>query len=209
MEKRWSKAEITHLERHAASANLEELAQKFHTDADTVRRKIEELGLGASSAAGKVDEEALKRYSKGLELLYAKKWDAAADEFQGALELSDTRQLSDRARQNLEICRRATAADDGADDPYLAAVYEKNRGNLESALDLCQNGSRTEQDERWAYLAASIQALAGAEEEALRLLETAIRLEPRNRIHAYHDPDFSELRGHESFTELLGDPTSS
>ena len=45
MQKRWSKAEIAHLERHASSASLEELAKKLHTDTTTVELKLEELGL--------------------------------------------------------------------------------------------------------------------------------------------------------------------
>ena len=73
-------------------------------------------------------------------------------------------------------------------DPYLSAVFEKNNGNLEQALELCQQQGATDKDERYTYLMASIQALAGAEDEALDLLQAAIRLEPKNRVHAYHDP---------------------
>ncbi len=56
MEKLWSKTEITHLKRYAGKQSLEELAQRFHTDSEAVRRKIEELGLvGAAEAAEHAD----------------------------------------------------------------------------------------------------------------------------------------------------------
>lgn len=206
MQKRWSKAEIAHLERHAGD-NLEELAQKLNTDTDTVRRKLEDLGLTRGTAAPKVDL-ALESYDEGLRLLHDKKWKEAAKTFEEVISQSDSRQLTDRARQSLEICRRHTAADDGGGDPYLRAVFEKNRGNVEAALELCSGQGKESGDERWAYLAASLKALSGETEEALGHLEIAIRLEPRNRVHAYHDPDFSELRGQEGFTALINAPSA-
>ena len=53
------------------------------------------------------------------------------------------------------------------------------------------------------YLAASLKALDGDAEQALELLARAIELEPRNRVHAYHDPDFRELRDADGFSSLL------
>ena len=50
MEKRWSKAEIAHLKRSAEKQSAEELAQRFRTDTETVRRKLAQLGLGSADA---------------------------------------------------------------------------------------------------------------------------------------------------------------
>jgi hypothetical protein len=68
------------------------------------------------------------------------------------------------------------------------------------ALELCKRGGRQGKDERFAYLAASIHALRGEHDDALKLLELATEMNPKNRIHAYHDPDFAALRGREGFT---------
>jgi tetratricopeptide (TPR) repeat protein len=201
MQKRWSKAEIAHLERHASSAGLEELAKKFRTDTKTVERKLEELGLAAGGAgAAKAD---LDDYAKGLELLHGKKWKNAEEVFARLAAETDNRQLADRARQSLEVCRRVIAPEVDAVDSYLTAVFEKNRGNHEKALELARAAGKSEEDERIAYLLASLHSLTGAPEKALEHLETAIRLEPKNRVHAYHDPDFAELRGQEDFSKLV------
>ena len=55
-------------------------------------------------------------------------------------------------------------------------------------------GGRQTRDERFAYLAASIHALREDHEAALRLLDHSIELNPKNRVHAFHDPDFATLR---------------
>ena len=200
--KRWSKAEIADLERHASNASLDELAKKLNTDTKTVELKLAELGLktGGVSESSTADVES---YSKALELLYAKDWAAAKEIMERLVSESDNRQLADRARQGLGICERELGSDAEADDPYLAAVVEKNRGNFDAALELCSAEGKEEDDERFAYLMASLHSLAGAPEKALAHLETAIRLEPKNRIHAYHDPDFAELRGQDDFSQLI------
>ena len=202
MEKRWSKAEIAHLKRNADSQSLEELAQRFHTEADAGRRKLDELGLGSGDSGAEAAEAAINDFSRALELLHAKKYDQAAKLLEEVASAAGSRQLADRARQYLAVCRSKTAEPDGDGDPYLRAVFEKNKGNFERALELCQEQGKTAGDERYAYLMASIQALAGDEDEALELLETAISLEPRNRVHAYHDPDFEALQEREEFAEL-------
>ena len=203
MEKRWSKTELSYLKKNAEQS-LEELAQRFHTDNETVRRKLEELGLLNQGGGGGADA-ALEQYEAALELLYAGKWDKAAELLETVVADADHLQLSDRARQSLGICKaKLTEAEDGnGGDPYLRAVIEKNQGNLERALELCRAGGDSQKDEKFAYLEASIQALAGETEEALKLLETAVDLEPKNRVHAYHDPDFQELRGNEELSKLL------
>ncbi len=203
MEKRWSKAEIAHLKRNFDSQSIEELAQRFHIDADTVRRKLEELGLGAADASAEAAEVALEDFGQALELLHGGKYTQAAEILERIAADAESMQLADRARQHLAICRSQTSEDTANGDPYLRAVFEKNKGNLEQALELCREQKAADGDERYTYLMASIQALAGADDEALGSLEAAIRLEPKNRIHAYHDPDFETLRGHEEFAELV------
>ena len=210
MDKLWSKSEIAHLERHADSQDLTELAQRFHTDTETVRRKIEELGLSTGGVGPLNMDAEVENFEAAIKLLYDKKYEQAAASFEKTIAESEVRQLSDRARQYLRICRERIEESEPIDDPYLAAVVEKNSGNLKVALDICaQQGDAAEASEKFAYLAASIRALSeGDEAAALADLARAIELEPKNRVHAYHDPDFTSLRGSEEFSRLMGSGSS-
>ncbi|HEY4593589.1 MAG TPA: hypothetical protein VIJ61_14335, partial [Thermoanaerobaculia bacterium] len=88
--------------------------------------------------------------------------------------------------------------------PYLQAVYERNRGDLKAALDIAQKGGRDQKDERFAYLAASIHAVENRLEDAVQALAKAVELNPKNRIHAFHDADFAELRKNRDQRHLFG-----
>ena len=201
MEKRWSKTEVAYLKRHAQSGSLEDFARRLHTDVETVRQKLTELNLlseGSSSDA----RAAIDDYALALSLLHEEQWGEAAERLEKVVAAADSPQLADRARPSLTVCRRRLEAASPPKDGYLQAVFEKNRGNLEKALELCP-AKKVKTEERYAYLAASIQALSGAEEEALDHLTTAIRLEPKNRVHAYHDPDFQALRDRAGFSSLV------
>ncbi|MEM1203428.1 MAG: hypothetical protein AAGN66_09400 [Acidobacteriota bacterium] len=205
MEKLWSKTEIAHLKRHAATQSLEELAQKFHTEPEVVRSKIEELHLDTRTAPVSTDEAALEHFSKAIELLHKGSFKEAAEGFEKALTETDSSRLIDRTRQYLAVCHAQLEESSGDEDPYLKAVFQKNRGDLDSALELCLGqGDAVEKDEKFAYLTASVHALAEKTEEALEHLTRAIQLEPKNRVHAFHDPDFESLRQDEGFSSLIG-----
>jgi tetratricopeptide (TPR) repeat protein len=157
-----------------------------------------------------LDEPALDTFTQGLQALHQKSWAKAAELFETALEQSDRADLSARARQYLATARQQMAETSsrgpqpGAEDPFLQAVFEKNRGDLAAAMDLCRKDGRDQKDERFAYLAASIHAVEGRLDEALPALSRAIELNPKNRVHAYHDPDFAELRKDRDHRELFG-----
>ena len=202
MDKRWSKTEISHLKRNATQS-LEELAQRFHTDTDTVRRKLEELDLLPGGGSAGSQDAVVERYEEALRLLYEKKWAEAGKVFEAIIDTPDHPQVTDRARQFLEVCQQRSAGDGESADPYLEAVFAKNQGDLDSARELCQKHGSKDDDGRYTYLLASIEALGGEAEEALSLLENAIRLEPKHRVYAFHDPDFASIREHEGFHGLI------
>ncbi|MEM7355606.1 MAG: hypothetical protein AAF657_32630 [Acidobacteriota bacterium] len=206
MEKRWTNAEVSDLKARATKHTADELARRFKTDADQIRDKLKELGLEAATASSGHDEDALNDFSRALELLHDKKWSEAAELLEKLVADSPGVQLADRARQHLAICQRQMDSGNKTEDAYLQAVFEKNRGNLEAASALCAEHGSVDKEERFAYLMASISALDGAEDEALEHLETAIRLEPKNRVHAFHDPDFQALRGRDEFSQLIQAP---
>ncbi len=202
MPKRWTKAETNYLTKNHQN-DVAELAQRFKVEPIVVISKLGELGLSEPREA--FQDVALKTYAAGLEQLHGKKWQKAADTLRLVIEETASMSLRDRARQNLEICESQLRDEIETKDPYLQAVIEKNRGNLDAALKLCEQHSKAK-DERFAYLQASVQAMAGAEEAALESLARAIELEPKNRIHAFHDPDLEDLRENEDFQSLVARP---
>jgi tetratricopeptide (TPR) repeat protein len=145
-------------------------------------------------------DPALDAFGLGLAALQAKDWKKAVEHLEQAVEAADRSDLRDRALQLLNAARQKAGTGDKAAakspdaDPFLAAVYEKNRGNLQAALDIAQQDGRDQQDERFAYLVASIHAAENRLDEAVQVLTKAIELNPKNRIHAFHDPDFAEIR---------------
>jgi tetratricopeptide (TPR) repeat protein len=209
MAKRWKKEDVTNLKRYAKKKNLEELADRFKTDRETVQKKLDELNILALDSPPKshaVDPDLLKIYEQGLKAFHQKKWKAAADFFTRILDETDQVEFANRARRYLEMCRQQLEAAGSAprdSDPFLMAVYERNRGNFEAALDLCSRGGRQGKDERFTYLAASLLAVMGEDEKAASVLAQAIELNPKNRIHAYHDSDFDSLRESSDHKQLF------
>lgn len=165
-------------------------------------KPAERIAKDVKPAAAPPVDPAVAAYAEGLVALYRKDWPRAAELLQAVLDQGDSPELSDRARQLLAASRQRAAEEAAArakavpkdEDPYLRALFEKNRGDLAGALALCQQDGRDQKDERFAYLAAAIHAVERRTDEAAKVLARAIELNPKNRIHAYHDPDFADLR---------------
>lgn len=208
--KSWQQSEINYLERYAAQKTLADLLRRFEADEKAVLAKLTELGLRTKD--GKPEAEAsadpvFEIYEEALGHLYKKHWDKAAKLFQRVADESDQPELTASARQLLAAARRraAEAGDDGpSDDPFMAAVYYRNRGDLGEALKICRLGGRSQKDERFAYLAAAVHALEGRESDAAEALARAVELNPKNRVHAFHDPDFAALRARPEHAALFG-----
>lgn len=161
-----------------------------------------------SSQAGA--DPAIDALTQGLAALQSKNWPKATELLEQAMNLADLPELRERARQFLAACRQKAEAETDKPgkghevDPYLQAVYEKNRGNFRAALEICRKGGRDQKDERFAYLEAAIHALDNKTEEAAQALAKAVELNPKNRIHAFHDSDFAELRKNRDYRPLFG-----
>jgi tetratricopeptide (TPR) repeat protein len=174
-------------------------------------KTAEPAARAAASRTPAQDDPALDTFTQGLQALHQKSWARAAELFEAALEQSDRSDLSARARQYLASARQQMAETPGRgakargdEDPFLHAVFEKNRGDLAAAMALCRKDGRDQKDERFAYLSASIHAVENRLDEALQTLARAIELNPKNRVHAFHDPDFAELRKDRDNRELFG-----
>lgn len=208
MAKRWKKNEITYLKRYAKVRLLSELSERFKTDQTEVEKKLKLLGLASKDGRGRVELPAdplLKVYERGLKALHKGSWRAAAKDFQRVVDESEQPDLVGRARRSLRVCAQhlEKGGKPAQVDPFLEAVYERNRGNYEEALEICRRGGRQSKDERFAYLAASIYTLMDDLEKAAGFLELAIELNPKNRVHAFHDADFESLRSNQEYRQLF------
>lgn len=208
MSKKWTDSEIKYMKRFAASKRLEELAQRFDTDPEQVRAKLVKLGLATkegSVAHTASSDPLVASFEEAVKALHKGKWAQAAELFDRVIEASDLLELVGAARQYLAICRAHLAPEEQgeAGDPFVRAVYLKNRGEYRAALELC-DGDKGQKDERFLYLAASIHALEGRMDEAAKVLARAIELNPKNRVHAFHDPDFARLRQDPERAGLFG-----
>jgi tetratricopeptide (TPR) repeat protein len=160
--------------------------------------------------AAPASADALDIYTEGLAALGRQDWAEAARLFEAVIQESDTPELTQRARQFLATSRQKLARNQqeepaaGDDDPYLRALFEKNRGDFGRALELCQQDGREQKDDRFAYLAASIHAIEARPDDAVQALTRAVELNPKNRIHAFHDADFAELRRNRDLRPLFG-----
>ncbi len=149
MAKRWKKDEITYLKRYSAKKRVLELAERFGTDADTVRAKLDEMDLEAIDHQKLTTEPdpAVEPLEKGLGALYAKKYAQAEKLLAQAEEISGQHDVANRARRYLAITReRSATAKKKSADPYLEAIYERNQGNFEAVLELCSRGGRQSKD---------------------------------------------------------------
>lgn len=198
MAKDWSNKEISYLKRYAGSKDLAELAQRVDAEEADVQAKLDSLGLapkGPSRQSRLGNEPLLATYEEALRALYGGKHAEAEKLLVRVIEECDQPELAERARQLLAAARQKDGdRSPSTDDDFLAAVYEKNRGNYQRALEIAGKGGRSTKDERFAYLEASIHALEQRLDEAAEALGRAIELNGKNRVHAFHDPDFAPLR---------------
>lgn len=201
--KRWSTTDVNYLKRFGPSKKLAELAKRFGTDAETVRAKLAELKVSAKDGAGRGPDPQLAEFEAGVKALYKGKWAEAEKRLGSVVEKSDLLELTSRARQFLRVAKaRAAEAAPAEAEPYVKAVFLKNQGDLAGALEVCrEKGGR---DERFYYLAASIHALSDRQADAVKALGKAIEANPVNRVHAFHDPDFAELRKRQEHAHLFG-----
>lgn len=203
MPKRWRKQDVTYLKRWGSHRTLAELAERFKTDVEGVREKLDELGVEAKDYTGGAPDPGIEPLEKALADLYAQRWERAAKRLHEVLEVTVDPALAGRARGYLEVCEeRLGAAPASIRDAYLKAVIARNLGDLDQALKLSTDKSRRD-DDRFAYLAAAVCSLQGDLEAAAEHLRRAIRRDPRHSIHARNDSDFAPLREAGEHAELF------
>jgi len=147
------------------------------------------------------------RFERALQLLHREQWEEAAKAFAQVVEADPGSTIAERSRAFREVCRKKLANEPVvAGDLYLSAVVAKNAGDLEAALESCNRGGLKGKDPRFAYLAAAVEELRGNREEAARLLLAAIEMDPANRVRAFWDPDFADVRKSPEIASLYSAP---
>jgi tetratricopeptide (TPR) repeat protein len=155
----------------------------------------------------KHSEAARKEYEKGAAALQKKKFEDAEKHFRAVIgEFGDEKELADRARLYLAVCERhkkngKPAGGSEGDDPYYAALLEKNRKNFQGAIEQLKK-SRKSDDGRVSYLLACCFAQLNDAERAVEALERAIAEDESNRALARRDPDFEPVRETAEFLSL-------
>ncbi len=220
MSRHWTQDEIRWLNANAERMDLPTVSRSLGVPLVEVERKLAEVRADAAAAqrkppathreAARELTHARKLFEKGMEHLHRREMPAAAACFSELLELQpDERELVDRARTFLAVARNGKSAKEKPlRDPaeiYHAAVFEKNRGNCATAIELVRGAhGHADPAGRLASLAACCYALPGRPAEALESLKAAIAASDQNRIQARLEADLAPLRSQPRFEALVG-----
>lgn len=154
-------------------------------------------------------EKALKEYERGVQLVQKKNFSEAAQVFAGIIATSeDEREICDRARHYLSICREklepTTPQPTSVEDHFHLGVFYLNRADVPGALGQFEKALRIDpKSDLVHYGIASAHALAGETSRAVSALQEAIRLNEKNRVHAQNDADFDKIRDEHEFIQLV------
>ncbi len=221
MIKRWSEAELRFLKDNATKMSVQALADALTVRIDELEKKMEKLGLLGTPAdapapkkaqtlkeLSKHTENARKEYDRGVAALQKRKLDEAERHFIDLTQkYPEERELVDRARVYLTVCERQRRDPRPAlsepEDFYYAAVLEKNRGNVDEAIEHLQRAAKKNGGGRVDFLLACCFAQKGDLATALAHLQRAIEEDQRHRVLARHDRDFDPVREMPEFQKLL------
>jgi tetratricopeptide (TPR) repeat protein len=219
--RKWTEDDARWLKANFGRLDLQTLSKELGQPLEELEKKVRQMKLAggeperARRAPASLKEAvretsaARREYEKAIDFFHRRHFDEAARHFEELIEkYPDEKEFLDRARMYLGACRsgkkgKGPAAAD-PEELYHAAVFEKNRGNVEKALDLLKKSAgRRDGDGRVQYLTACCFALQGDVEQALQSLRKAIAADDHNRIQARLEADLAALRGTQGFTELV------
>lgn len=154
--------------------------------------------------------EASKLFKEGIEHLHGRRAKKARDTFQIIVtRYSEEREIVDRARTFIKVCdaSRAKKTPDPTtvEELFTRGTYRLNDGDYDSAIEDFQAAQRL--DSKADYLPfsmASAYALKGETASAAKALDTAIKMNPENRVFAVNDEDLEGVRGDPEIRKLLG-----
>jgi tetratricopeptide (TPR) repeat protein len=139
----------------------------------------------------------LRTWEQAMRLFGQRRFAEARDQFSVVASGPDS-QVADKARSYLQICERKVARPElefrTAEDHFNYGVERMNARDIEQArLHLGRALGIEPEGDHILYTLALCCGLAGDGNGACENLKRAITLEPRNRILARQDPEFSTL----------------
>ena len=176
--------------------------------------KTQDSGRGANAATrgagGDAQPNAQKQlaaFESAMKHFHARKFKEARDLFATAAQ-GPERDVAHRAQLHATMCERrleqTTVKLQTAEDYYNYAITLLNTRKIDDARShLEQALAMTPEADHIFYALAVAQALSGDAAGAHEHLRRAIELEPKNRIMARQDADFSALSGQAPFQALL------
>ena len=221
MNRKWTDDDTRWLKANYSRLDVQKIARQLGVSLEDVQKRVKALKLAESEAAAarktptslreaqKELSAARREYEKAMDAFHKRRFDEAARRFEELIERHpDEKEFRDRAKMYLAACRNGKKArvpvPSDAEDLFHVAVFEKNRGNVDKALDLLKKtAGRRDGDGRLHYLAACCHALLGDADQAITNLRKAIAADDQNRIQARLDSDLAMLRGHQGFAEIL------
>jgi len=155
-------------------------------------------------------DKAIKGYEEALKVFARREFAKAAHLFESIVkEFPTEREVCDRARTYLAVCKSHTAAPPPkprtADDFYYQGVVAGNDGRLQEAADLFDKSVKQDpHSDKSHYALASVYCQMNDKSRAMACLGKAIELHAGNKVQALNDPEFDPLRDDEEFMNLTG-----
>jgi len=139
----------------------------------------------------------LKTWEQAVRLFTERRFAEACGPF-GEAALGPDKQVADKARSYLQVCERRSSRPDlqlhTAEDHFNYGVERMNARDMEAARLHLGRALGIEPDgDHILFTLALCCGLAGDGHGACENLRRAISIEPRNRILARQDPEFSAL----------------
>ncbi len=156
----------------------------------------------------------LKIYEEAVSLFSQRKLREALAKFLEAAKGPDSH-VADKSRSYAQVCERRSATKEpelhSAEDHFNYGVERLNSRDFERALHHFEKAIALEPDAEHVYFTMALCCgLAGDGARACENLKRAIDLEPRNRILARQDPEFTAiLPQNPGLRALLFDPPRS
>jgi tetratricopeptide (TPR) repeat protein len=191
----------------AAISNMTE-RRGMNLDASKNQRTDGARGTAARTAASQQSsQKQLASFESAMKLFHARKFKEARDLFLSAAE-GPERDVAHRAQLHATMCERRLEQGSvnlqTAEDYYNYGIALLNTRKIEDARTHLQRAlALAPEADHVFYALAAAQALSGDAAGAHDHLKRAIELEPRNRLMARQDADFSALAGQAPFQALL------
>jgi tetratricopeptide (TPR) repeat protein len=172
------------------------------------RRRPAQTGIeGAATEARALAQAQVKAFEQAIKLFHARKFAEAKNLFTQAAA-GPNREMGHNADLHVRMCERRLEKPalefQGVEDRYNYAIAMINARNLDAAMEHLRAALRLDSQADHVYYGLAIcEGLSGDLAGAYENLKRAIELNPRNRIAARQDADFSGIAHQSPIRELL------